>query len=68
MFKRIWKKKEYSKLLDIDYSTKRMLELTDDNIKECSELFSNSYGKYNQESDIRPGQQVKMGVSYYKNN
>ena len=68
MLKKMWKNKEFHKLLDIDYSTKRMLDLTDDNIKECSQLFSNSYGKYNKESNIRPGQQVKMGEAYYKKN
>lgn len=68
MLGKIWKKKEREKLLDIDYATKRMLDLSDDDIKECSELFSNSYGKYNEKSDRKPGQQVAMKESYYKKN
>ena len=45
MLNRLWKKKEHVKLIDIEYSTKKMLDLSDSNINECAKLFSNSYGK-----------------------
>ena len=42
--------------------------LTDEQIRQCSDLFSNNYGKYANSSPIRPGKQVHMGVEYYKKN
>ena len=68
MLNRLWKKKEHVKLIDIEYSTKKMLDLSDSNINECAKLFSNSYGKYNEKSDRNPGQHVKMGIGDYKKN
>ena len=43
-------------------------ELSEKELKECSELYSNNYGFYSQNSKKNPGQQIKLSVSYYKNN
>lgn len=55
-------------VLELDFKTKRMLDLSDTELRECSELFSSSYGKYNELSEIRPGEQVSMGVNHYRRN
>lgn len=53
---------------EIQYSTKKTTDMTEEELQECSVLFSSSYGKYSGESTIRPGEQIKMSVSYYHNN
>lgn len=35
---------------EIQYSTKRTLDMTDEELQECSELFSTFYGKYSKDS------------------
>lgn len=53
---------------EIQYSTKSTLEMTDEELQECSELFSTFYGKYSKESTRRPGEQIRMPASYYRKN
>jgi len=53
---------------EIQYSTKSTLDMTDEELKECSTLFGSFYGKYSKESTRKPGEQIKMPVSYYRNN
>ena len=43
-------------------------ELSEKELKECSELYSNNYGFYSKNSKKNPGQQIKLSVSYYKKN
>ena len=62
--------REAYKLKKIDnlkckYSVQEALKLTDKEFDECAQLFSNSYGKYNDASPIRPGQQVRMGKDFF---
>ena len=44
---------------NIVFENKAMLELSDSELKECSDLFSTSYGIYDQVSPIRPGEQIR---------
>lgn len=53
---------------DIVYSLKMTNDLTDDELLECSELFSAYYGKYNDKSAIRPGEQIKMSARLFRAN
>lgn len=61
-----FKSKESTDKREIVYSTKKTVDLLKEEIKECSDLFSHSYGKYSAKSEIRPGEQVKMGSKYYE--
>lgn len=54
--------------MEIQYITKRTLDMTDEELKECSMLFNSFYGKYSKDSTRRPGEQIKMPVSYYRTN
>lgn len=51
--------------LKCKYNVKEAVKLTDEEFYECAQLFSNSYGKYNEDSPIRPGQQVRMGKDFF---
>ena len=53
---------------EIQYTTVRTLDLTDEEIQECSELFGTFYGKYNSDSPISPQGQIKMPARIYKEN
>lgn len=53
---------------EIQYSTKRTLDMTDEELEECSILFSSFYGKYSKDSLKRPGEQIRMPASYYRKN
>ena len=53
---------------EISYINIPAEKLTDEQIRQCSELFSNHYGRYSNRSKMRPGEQVKMGAAYYKKN
>ena len=53
---------------EIQYSTRRTLDMTDDELRECSELFGSFYGKYSKESTRNPGERIRMPVSYYRKN
>lgn len=50
----------------IKYESCSVLELSEHEIKACSDLFSTSYGKYEVFSPFRPGGQILMGVGQYK--
>ena len=51
---------------NIIYKNIPTLELTKEQLEQCSKLFSENYGNYSEKSVIRPGERVKMGVSYYQ--
>lgn len=51
---------------NIRYIDKKMLELTEEELKNSSDLFSENYGVYSNSCANKAGQQIKMGVSYYK--
>lgn len=53
---------------EILYSTQSTLDMTDEELLECAQLFSSYYGKYSKESSRRPGEQIKLPVSYYRKN
>lgn len=53
---------------EIHYSTQSTLDMSDEELRECAQLFNSFYGKYSKESLRRPGEQIKMPVSYYRNN
>lgn len=60
--------KTVSEEREIQYSTKSTLNMTDEELQECSNLFSSFYGKYSSASTRKPGEQIRMPVSYYRNN
>ena len=49
----------------INYNSSAMVDLSVDDLKACSDLFSTSYGNYDNESPIRPGERIRMGVNQY---
>ena len=51
---------------NIRYESRKSLDLTEDDIKACSDLFSTSYGMYDMNSPVRPGEQIRMGVKHYR--
>ena len=53
---------------NIIYKNIPTLDLTKEQLEQCSKLFSENYGNYSEKSVIRPGERVKMGVSYYQKN
>lgn len=53
---------------EIEYSAKSTVDLSEEELGECSELFSTFYGKYSSNSAFRPGQNIKMGPHYYAEN
>ena len=65
MFDFLKKKKTDS---DIEYLNLSTLALTEEQLKQCADLFSENYGRYSARSDRRPGEAVKMGVKYYREN
>ncbi len=51
----------------IRYVSRRTSELTDDELEQCSRLFSSDYGTYGQDDPKgRKGQPVRMSASYYR--
>ena len=53
--------------LEIKYKDAKMCELTDDELKQCSQLFSENYGIYSEFlNDSRKGRNIKMSVNHYK--
>lgn len=51
---------------EIEFLTKECKNLTEDEITESSQLFSNHYGFYSELSKIRPGERIRMGESRYR--
>ncbi|MBE5936927.1 MAG: GNAT family N-acetyltransferase [Lachnospiraceae bacterium] len=49
----------------IQYKVTPFMNLSDDEIAECSELFGNNYGVYNNLAK-KPGKQIQMSVNLYK--
>lgn len=45
---------------EIQYTTVPTLDLSEEEIKECSELFGEFYGRYNADSPIRPQEAIRM--------
>lgn len=58
-----FKRKFYKK---IKYYTKNCKELTEQEIFDSSDLFSNHYGKYSLKSPIRPGEQIHLKPDHYR--
>lgn len=55
------------KELPIEYVIKSTMNLTEQELNQCSELFSNNYGYYGKEDPKgRAGKPIKMGTGYYK--
>ena len=52
---------------EIQYTNQKTQFLSDKVLTECAKLFSSNYGNYSEYSDIRPGQNVRLSASYYKN-
>lgn len=55
-----------ARISEIRYESRAALDLTDKEIKDCSELFGSSYGMYDKDSPIRPGEPIRMGVRQYR--
>lgn len=54
-------------LADIDYHSKSTSELTEDELNQCSELYSNHYGIYSSDApDGKAGRRVRMSPSFYR--
>lgn len=51
---------------EFTYITKRCIDLTPEELSQCSELFSQNYGKYSGKGDKQKGQQIKMGPKLYQ--
>jgi SAM-dependent methyltransferase/GNAT superfamily N-acetyltransferase len=50
----------------IEFLTKKCKKLTEDEITESSQLFSNHYGFYSEFSPIRPGERIRLGKAHYR--
>lgn len=62
-------KKNTKNIKDIVFRTKKCTRLTDEEIKMCSNLFSQNYGKWGKDDPRkREGQRICLDVKYYKNN
>ena len=55
-------------LPEIVYINIPTLELSDEQLSQCAELFSLNYGNYSDKSEYRPGERIKMGTAYYRRN
>lgn len=54
-------------MMTINFSTKRINTLSDEELEQCSELYSRSYGKYSGYDDEgKKGKRIKMGIGLYK--
>ncbi|KHD05472.1 hypothetical protein PN36_12395 [Candidatus Thiomargarita nelsonii] len=51
---------------EIDFLTQKCKKLTEGEITESSQLFSNHYGFYSKFSPIRPGERIRMGKAHYR--
>lgn len=60
--------KKIEAIEDVVYISKRTSNLSEDEMAECAELFSSSYGRYSQDSTYRPGGQIRMSAKYYMKN
>ncbi len=50
----------------IRYESRTAKDLSEQEVRACSELYSRSYGRYVKNSPYHPGQQIKMGIGQYK--
>jgi SAM-dependent methyltransferase/GNAT superfamily N-acetyltransferase len=50
----------------IEFLTKKCKKLTEAEIMESSQLFSNHYGFYSEFSPIRPGERIRLGKAHYR--
>ncbi len=54
---------------DIDYSSKPTSDLTDDELDQCSSLYSHHYGVYSPDApEGKAGKRVRMSSNYYRSN
>lgn len=55
-------------VLDVEYCSKPTIELSDDELEQCSSLYSNHYGFYSSDApDDKPGKRIRMTSRYYRN-
>lgn len=53
--------------MEYKFITRRFNSLSDDELRKCSDLYSNNYGRYSGEDSRFPkGQRISMGVGLYK--
>lgn len=52
--------------MELQYITKPCCSMSDLEYEQCSELFSNNYGKYSGVDSKEKGQQIRMSPSLYK--
>lgn len=48
------------------YNTKSTIDLSDNELKECQNLFNENYGHYRKDSDFRPGEAIRFPMSIYR--
>lgn len=54
---------------NITFHTKKCTDLTEPEIKMCSDLFSQNYGEWGKDDpEKRKGKKISLGVKYYKDN
>lgn len=51
---------------EVTYQTVRCCQLSDDDLKQCKNLFDENYGTYDSESSFRPGQKIRFPISLYR--
>lgn len=53
--------------MEYKFITRRFNSLSDDELRKCSDLYSNNYGRYSGEDSRFPkGQRISMGIGLYK--
>lgn len=58
----------YYKQNSIAYNNQKMADLSDEELIQISKLYSSSYGKYNMQSQRKPGEKITLKPEYYKKN
>ncbi len=57
---------EHNSKKHIRYESRVAVDLSEEEIKACADLFSTSYGMYDKASPFHPGEQIRLGVNYYR--
>ena len=53
-------------LTKYSFKTKKMIELNEEEIQQCAEVFSENYGFYSAQSPYKPNERIRMSVKFYK--
>ena len=53
-------------LTKYSFKTKKMIELNEEEIQQCAEVFSENYGFYSAQSPYKPNDRIRMRVKFYK--